>query len=136
MNTDKINTILAESNLPATILQHIGIDADGSVAIDLDAIEQILGASGTSYGEVAVYQQIGEAMRTAQTKTFSFGQFWTVYGQNSVEVPADFTIEEAIQYVKKHRNEIGLADSPEYVDDTDRLDFECCEFEDGEEGLW
>jgi|GEM_PF-3753890 len=63
------------------------------------------------------------------TKTFTFGQFWQVGGQNSVEVPEHFTIEEARQYVLDNWDDVGLAPNASYVPDSDGPDFEHCGFE-------
>jgi len=69
-------------------------------------------------------------------KKFYFGQSWQVYGTNSVEVPDDFTIEQAIEFVKKNWDDVGLANNPVYVQDSDEADFDCCDFEDGKAVLW
>lgn len=58
-----------------------------------------------------------------ETKRFNFGMCWKVYGTQSIEVPADFTYEQAEQYVKDHWNEIPLP-SGDYVEDSDEPDFE------------
>ena len=63
-------------------------------------------------------------------KVFHFGQCWQVYGKNSIEVPAHFTIEQAQAYVKKNWDEVGLAPDAEYLMDSDEPDFEDCEFGD------
>lgn len=63
-----------------------------------------------------------------ETKTFFFGQYWQVYGRNSTEVPAHFTIEQAIAYVKVNWSDIGLAPDASYVQDSDEPDFENCTF--------
>ena len=63
-------------------------------------------------------------------KRFYFGQYWQVYGVNSVEVPEDFTREQAIDFVKENWADIGLASGADYVQDSDELDFESrCDFE-------
>ena len=62
------------------------------------------------------------------TKIFNFGQHWQVYGTNSIEVPAHFTIEQAIEYVKIKWDDIGLATEFSYVMDSDYPDFENCDF--------
>lgn len=62
-------------------------------------------------------------------KKFYFGQYWQSYGRNSIEVPDDFTIEQAQNYVKEHWDDIGLASSANYVSDSDEADFDNCGFE-------
>ena len=63
-----------------------------------------------------------------QTKRFYFGQYWQVYGTNSVEVPSDFTIEQAIEYVMGIWDNVGLASGADYVQGSDEPDFEHCDF--------
>ena len=69
------------------------------------------------------------------TKTFYFGQYWQVYGTNSIKVPADFTLEQAIEYVKKHWADVGLASGASYVQDSDEPDFDNCDFGTDEEEI-
>jgi len=64
-----------------------------------------------------------------ETKTFTFGQYWQVYGTNSVQVPARFTIEQAKEYVKSIWDDVGLASSASYVNGSDKSDFENCGFD-------
>ena len=63
-----------------------------------------------------------------KTKTFYFGHYWQMYGTNSIEVPADFTVEQAIEYVNEHWADIKLP-SGEYIHDSDEPNF--CESECG-----
>lgn len=58
-------------------------------------------------------------------------QCMAVYNSN-IEVPEEMTLEEAIEYAKNHLNEIPLTEL-EYVDDSDILDEENCDFEEDEE---
>ena len=67
------------------------------------------------------------------TKEFNFGQYWQVYGTQSIMVPAHFTIEDAIEHVKAIWKNIGLATDPAYVLDSDVPDFENCDFGDWED---
>ena len=63
-------------------------------------------------------------------KRFYFGQYWQVYGINSIEVPDNFTVEQAVAFVKENWADVGLADSADYVQDSDEPDFEGrCDFE-------
>ena len=58
-------------------------------------------------------------------------QCMAVYN-SSIEVPEEMTLEEAIEYAKNHLNEIPLEEL-EYVDDSDILDEENCDFEEDDE---
>lgn len=62
-------------------------------------------------------------------KRFYFGQYWQVYGTNYMEVPDNFTIEQAIEYVKENWSKVGLSHSANYVTDSDEPEFESCKFE-------
>lgn len=48
--------------------------------------------------------------------------------RSSIMVPDELTLEEAIQYARKHTAEIPLG-VLEYVPDSDDLDVENCDFE-------
>ena len=73
----------------------------------------------------------GECVRREanKIKRFYFGQHWQVYGTNFIEVPDDFTVEQAIEYTREHWSDVGLAKDAAYVQDSDEPDFECCRFE-------
>ena len=58
-----------------------------------------------------------------KTKRFKFGVSWQMHGTQWVEVPAGFTIEEAIERVRDIWHEIELPRG-EYVPDSDQPDFE------------
>lgn len=58
-------------------------------------------------------------------------QCMAVYN-SSIEVPEEMTLEEAIEYAKNHLNEIPLEEL-EYVDDSDVLDEDNCDFEEDDE---
>lgn len=58
-------------------------------------------------------------------------QCMAVYN-SSIEVPDDMSLEEAIEYAKNHLDEIPLEEL-EYVSDSDTLDEENCDFDDGED---
>lgn len=58
-------------------------------------------------------------------------QCMAVYN-SSIEVPEEMTLEEAIEYAKNHLNEIPLEEL-EYVDDSDILDEDNCDFEEDDE---
>lgn len=50
--------------------------------------------------------------------------------QSSIEVPAELSLEDAINYAKEHINEIpvGNIDGSNYISDSDRIDEENCNF--------
>ncbi len=52
----------------------------------------------------------------------------TSYYTSSIEVPADYTLEQAIAYAKEHIDEISIESDLEYIGDSDELDEEHCEF--------
>ena len=64
----------------------------------------------------------------ANTKKFTFGIAWQMYGASSIEVPADFTIEQAMEHVQANWQNIGLPRG-EYVPESDAPDFDHCGFE-------
>lgn len=51
------------------------------------------------------------------------------YYKNSIEVPADFSREQALDYAREHLEDIPLGEL-EYVTDSDQLDEENCDFAD------
>ena len=65
------------------------------------------------------------------TKTFYFGVSWEMYEKASMEVPIDFSIEDAMEYAQDNWHGVGLP-SGEYVQDSDEPDFESCGFGEGE----
>ena len=67
------------------------------------------------------------------TKRFYFGQYWQLYGTNSIEVPAHFTIEEAMEHVRANWDDIGLASGASYVMGSDEPDFESGHFDEEED---
>ena len=66
-------------------------------------------------------------------KKFHFGHYFQMYGSNCVEVPENFTLEQAMEYVKNNWGNIELPSDRSYVTDSDEPDFEgMCEFEEVE----
>lgn len=49
---------------------------------------------------------------------------------SGIDVPENMTLEEAIQYAKEHIGEINIGPL-EYISDSDQLDEENCDFEEG-----
>lgn len=64
----------------------------------------------------------------SKTKKFYFGVYWTEYGTQTIDVPANFTLKEAERYVKDHWDKIELPEG-DYVTDSDEPDFENSSFE-------
>lgn len=48
---------------------------------------------------------------------------------SSIQVPDDYTLEEAKVYAKEHVREIPIMSELEYISDSDILDEENCDFE-------
>ena len=47
---------------------------------------------------------------------------------SSIEVPDNYTLEQAIDYAREHIDEIPIMSDLEYISDSDTLDKENCEF--------
>lgn len=61
-------------------------------------------------------------------KKFTFEVTWQMHGMKSVEVPADFSISEAIEHVLDNWPNIQIPEG-ELVADSDEPYFEDCRFE-------
>ena len=66
-----------------------------------------------------------------KTKTLYVTIGCQAYYNSSIEVPYEMDFDEAIEYAKKHLDEIPLEEL-EYVNSSDWLDEENCEFEEDE----
>lgn len=64
------------------------------------------------------------------TKTFNVTVCCMAYYNSSIEVPADFTREQALEYAKEHIDTIPIKSELEYVSDSDELDEDNCDFDD------
>ena len=63
-------------------------------------------------------------------KTFTFEMTFSAIGTVSIQVPDDFTIDQAIDFANETKDEIGLPlNNWNYLSDSDQLDFENCSFE-------
>ncbi len=49
-------------------------------------------------------------------------------GNAGIEVPDDMTLEQAIKYAKEHINEIPTPRNAEYIEGSDEIDEENCDF--------
>lgn len=63
-----------------------------------------------------------------ETKTFNVGLIVKCFTNGSIQVPKNFTFEQAIEYAKSHIREIPLGQL-EYIDDSDVIDEDNCDFE-------
>ena len=66
-------------------------------------------------------KNIEEAKNETETRPFSFGMYWQVYGTQTVNVPINLNEKEALEYVKNHFDEIPLPEG-EYVWGSDVID--------------
>lgn len=62
-------------------------------------------------------------------KWFNFGMQYSMYGTKSVKVPADFTQEQAEEYVREHWDDIDLPSNADYLAASAVADFDCSDFE-------
>ena len=65
-----------------------------------------------------------------KTKILNLTVFAQYVGQTSIEVPADYTFEQAIEYAREHIAEISRPAVFDYVGDSMKIDVENCDFED------
>lgn len=70
----------------------------------------------------------------ADTKKFNVTCICMAWYKSSIQVPADYTFDQAIAYAKERINEIPIDSDLEYIGDTDELDEENCGFEEIMEG--
>lgn len=66
-------------------------------------------------------KNIKDAKNGTETRPFSFGMYWQVYGIQTVNVPINLNEKEALEYVKKHWEEISLPEGT-YVCGSDKID--------------
>lgn len=63
-----------------------------------------------------------------KTKTLNVTCSCMATYNSSIEVPADMSLEDAIEYAKEHIDEIDIDTPLEYVGDSDSIDEDNCEF--------
>lgn len=63
-----------------------------------------------------------------KTKTLNVSCSCMATYNSSIEVPADMSLEDAIEYAKEHIDEIDIDTPLEYVGDSDSIDEDNCEF--------
>ena len=61
-------------------------------------------------------------------KTFNLTVLCQAYYTSSIEVPDDFTREQALEYARKHLDLCPIDSPLEYISDSDELDDENCDF--------
>ncbi len=64
-----------------------------------------------------------------KTKTLNVGVFCSAYYNSFIEVPADMSLEEAIEYAQEHIKELPVTNGLKYVKGSDKLDKDNCDFE-------
>lgn len=74
-------------------------------------------------------------VNNGKTKKLNISMYSRYVGMTSIEVPDDYTLEQAIAYAKEHIDDIPLPDHGEYVEGQDTIDEDNCDFDDGEELL-
>lgn len=67
-----------------------------------------------------------------ETRKFSVTCTCMATYTSSIEVPANFSFEEAVEYAKEHIDEISIGEL-NYISDSDELDEENCSFANEEE---
>lgn len=61
-------------------------------------------------------------------KEFNVRYQYSVIGTATIEVPANLTHEEALQYAKEHMDEVPLPADVTYLQDSEVIDEEGCGF--------
>ena len=62
-------------------------------------------------------------------KKVTFGMFYEMYGQITVDVPDEVTEDNIVEYLMAHWDEYPLPSGGDYVSDSAELDTEYIEFE-------
>lgn len=63
-----------------------------------------------------------------KTKTLKIGVSFQAYGTVEITVPAELTLEEAVEYCKEHNEDIPLPNDWSYVLDSEEYDIEPAKF--------
>lgn len=61
-------------------------------------------------------------------KRLNIKMAYTFVGDTYIDVPAGLTIEEAVEYARKHLSEIPVAENAKYIPDSDNFELEDCSF--------
>lgn len=67
-------------------------------------------------------------MEKTKTRTLNLTIECRAYYNSSIEVPADLTLDEAIEYAEQHLDEVPIEDHLEYVPGSDALGTDNCDF--------
>lgn len=67
-------------------------------------------------------------MNMPETKTLRIGMEFKAYGTVEVTVPAELSLEEAVEYCKVHNEDIPLPPDWEYVSESEDYDAENAKF--------
>lgn len=62
-------------------------------------------------------------------KRFTFEMVFSAIGTVGIDVPDNYTIDQAIELAKEKKDEIGLPLNWDYLEGSDELDFENCSFD-------
>ena len=73
-------------------------------------------------------EDIMECPEQPKTRTLNLTCICQCWYNSSIEVPADLSFKEAIDYARERLNEVPLGEL-EYIDNSDELDEENCDFE-------
>lgn len=65
-----------------------------------------------------------------KTKKFNVTYQYSQIGTVTIYVPEEMTLKEAIEYARDNIDEIPLPTNGEYIQDSDIIDEENCDFED------
>lgn len=76
----------------------------------------------------------------SDTKKFKAACICLASYTGTIDVPADYTLSQAIEYAWEHIAEIPIESGLEYISNSDEVDGENCEFQEilegGEEWVW
>lgn len=61
-------------------------------------------------------------------KRLNIKMAYTFVGDTYIDVPKNFSLEEAMKYAQKHLDKIPIAPNTEYVPDSDNFELEDCSF--------
>lgn len=98
------------------------------------------GRNGAPYDMKAVYEDMEECREfilelynvitdyLKRTKRLNIKMAYTFVGDTYIDVPAELTLEEAVEYAREHLSEIPVAENATYIPDSDDFDLDDCEF--------
>lgn len=116
------------------------IDFDVSAEAYLYLDSEGHGRNGAPYDMKAVYEDMEECREfilelynvitdyLKRTKRLNIKMAYTFVGDTYIDVPAELTLEEAVEYAREHLSEIPVAENATYIPDSDDFDLDDCEF--------